>query len=100
MAEQLAELNKGDTNIHTFSFNVTSISAGTALGALYQSADQLYDTGMNLTGKKIFVTFVQSNVYPGWPGAVKIVDNTKVGIIYVRASSGTIDGKLNVIVMD
>lgn len=100
MAEQLANLEHRE-GIKTIELNVSNIPITSGWGQGFQSSTQVYDTGINLTDKKIMMTFVASGGYGAWPLFLSIVDNTKIQVIFCRFSSlASMSGKLYVTISD
>lgn len=86
--------------VRTFEFDVTNVAVSTAWGSCYSSSNQRYDTGIDLTGKKIFAHFVPSGFYGALILGMETSDTSKVCIEYIRFTSQTINGKLYVMVTD
>ena len=86
--------------VRTFEFDVTNVAVSTAWGSSYSSSNQRYDTGIDLTGKKIFAHFVPSGFYGALILGMETSDTSKVCIEYIRFTSQTINGKLYVMVTD
>ena len=85
----------------TFEFDVTDLTISTAWGSGYESGIQIFDTEMDLTGKKIQATFIANGNYSAFILLPSIQDNTKLRVDFLRFSSGTtISGKLYVMVTD
>ena len=98
MAEQLADLNKSK-HIMTFEFNVSNVSVSSAWGSVYSSSNQEFDIGIDTTNKKVFVYFIPSTNQSAWIDPTQ-TNGTKLTVAFVRPSSGTINGKLYVMVTD
>lgn len=97
MAEKIAELNKSK-HIQTLEINVSNVVLDNVWGSLYYKT-QTYDTGLTLTGKKIFANFIPSDNYTALI-ATRITDNTKIAVQFTRGTTATINGKVIVMVTD
>lgn len=84
----------------TFEFDVSNISVSNSWGSGYESSSQDYDTGINLTGKKILTSFIPTSSTGAWIINSGIIDNTKIRVGFLRFSAGTTSGKLFVMVTD
>lgn len=90
-----------DSLPQTFEFTVSNLSVSTAWGSGYESGIQIFDTEMDLTGKKIQATFIANGNYSAFILLPSIQDNTKLRVDFLRFNSGaTISGKLYVMVTD
>lgn len=98
MAEQLAGLQRNE-NIRFFQFNVNTTTHNAYVNGLYMSDAILFDTGINLAGKKIFMWFIPDSLIC-WIVGEPNIDNTKVQVAFIRHSNAIITGKLNVMVVD
>lgn len=102
MAEKVCDLikNGGSGNIKAMQFSVSNVAVDSAWGSFYTSAHLSYDTGVNLTGKKVFLNYDADGNSSAWCFFDGVTDSTKVVATYIRPSSGTISGKLNVLIAD
>lgn len=90
----------GSQSVTALQFPVSNVSVADAWGYFYTSAHIAYDTGINLTGKKVFLTYDADSNSSAWCFFDGVTDSTKVVATYIRPASGTISGNLNVLVVD
>lgn len=97
MAEQLANLQRNE-HIQIFDFDVTNLSVSLVWGNIYYN-NVTFDTGITLTNKKIFVSYIPSDNYIAIC-ASRIQDNTKIVVQLSRGTTATINGKVYVMIID
>ena len=91
---------KNNPDILVMSFPVTNISISTAWGNGVYVEWIVCDTGIDLTNKTVFSSYVASDAMSCWIGQRRIIDSTKIEIGIHRGSTGTVSGTINLMIVE
>jgi hypothetical protein len=97
MAEQLAELNKDSQCFKVFSFPIANRVISAQWGGICYG-EEVCDTGIDLTGKKVVVTFIPTTSYYVWTYCGSI-NSSRVTVGLCRGTTGTVSGTINILVV-
>lgn len=104
MAEKQCNLIKnggGTDKVVTLEFNVTNAPINIQWGSIYASDGLIFDTGIDLTNKKVVATFTSADSGVAWYAIEKnSTDTTKLILHLYRGSSAGTSGKFFVMISD
>ena len=87
--------------IETLEFNVTNVPINIQWSSIYASGDLAFDTGIDLTNKKVIATFTSVDTGVAWYAVEKNSTNTTKLILHLyRGTSTTVSGKFFVMISD